>query len=75
MNKGKWTLREIMRYYLFLIEFSYFFKSKQLRKSMRIFSLMSKHIKSRGTAQCKSHHQKINNIYKGIDRIIAHYNK
>lgn len=62
-----------MRYYSFLVEFKYLFKSKELRKTERVFSQMSKHIRSRKTSQCKSHHQKVEKYYGSIENIISHY--
>lgn len=36
---------------------------------------MAKHIRSRQTSQCKSHHQKIQKYYGKIDEIIIHFSK
>jgi len=34
---------------------------------------MAKHVRSRKTSQCKSHHQKIIKIYRTVDAIITSY--
>jgi len=69
---GKWTLRENMRYLLFLEEFIHLFKDEETRKKNQVFSRMMKFIRSRKTSQCKSHHQKMLKIYKTSESIIEH---
>jgi hypothetical protein len=62
-----------MRYYTFIVEFKYLFQSKELRKTKRVFALMARHIRSRATSQCKSHHQKIQKNYGPIEQIIIYH--
>ena len=58
-GKGLWTPIEQMAYINFLKERKQEMDISTLRRSHKIFILMSKEVKTRSADQCRSHHQKI----------------
>ena len=45
------------------------------RRNDRVFKMMSNYIISRSPDQCRSHHQKVENKYTSITKILAMLNK
>lgn len=70
---GSWTKEEQVAYFKFIKENIEIMRAPKLRKRFRIFKRMSDIIKTRGTVQCKSHHQKmmISN-QKTLEKLIAY---
>jgi hypothetical protein len=71
-GSGKWTLKENMRYLVFLEEFAELFRDSQTRKKHQVFAIMARHVRTRRTSQCKSHHQKIFKLCGSVPAVIAH---
>ncbi|KAM3145631.1 hypothetical protein pb186bvf_002177 [Paramecium bursaria] len=59
-NTGHWTAQEHSMYMSFLQQHKDVMESAELKKTNKIFKLMSDIIKSRSPSQCRSHHQKFN---------------
>jgi hypothetical protein len=47
-----------------------FEKNREYKRLMKINILMSEHVKSKNSTQCRSHHQKMLAHYKSIENII-----
>lgn len=73
--KNCWTLLEHQSYIDFFREHSYFAHDKLLRKSKKMFKMMSRHIQTRDPKQIKSHHQKLMGKYGSLDNILAKLEK
>jgi hypothetical protein len=72
-NNSLWKLEENVAYMAFLNKNSHLFESNwHQRKSLKINVLMSKIIKTRSPAQCRSHHQKMMKYHQSIPNIIDH---
>lgn len=56
---GAWTRVEQIAYFRFIINSQQIMDDTKLRKRCRIFKRMAGAIGTRGTIQCKSHHQKM----------------
>ncbi|CAD8171298.1 unnamed protein product [Paramecium pentaurelia] len=59
-NNGHWSAQEHQVYLTFLQQHRDVMESSELKKTNKIFKLMSDIIKSRSPSQCRSHHQKFN---------------
>ncbi|CAK74201.1 unnamed protein product (macronuclear) [Paramecium tetraurelia] len=59
-NNGHWSAQEHQVYLTFLSQHREVMESSELKKTNKIFKLMSDIIKSRSPSQCRSHHQKFN---------------
>ncbi|CAD8085677.1 unnamed protein product [Paramecium sonneborni] len=59
-NNGHWSAQEHQVYLTFLLQHREVMESSELKKTNKIFKLMSDIIKSRSPSQCRSHHQKFN---------------
>ncbi|CAD8092873.1 unnamed protein product [Paramecium sonneborni] len=59
-NTGHWSAQEHQVYLNFLEQHREVMESSELKKTNKIFKLMSDIIKSRSPSQCRSHHQKFN---------------
>ncbi|CAD8184342.1 unnamed protein product [Paramecium pentaurelia] len=59
-NTGHWSAQEHQVYLNFLQQHREVMESSELKKTNKIFKLMSDIIKSRSPSQCRSHHQKFN---------------
>lgn len=58
-KSGVWDRFESHKYYLFLYHHIDKFRTKSLRKSLKIFKLMAFFIESRSSSQCRTHHQNL----------------
>ncbi|CAK69159.1 unnamed protein product (macronuclear) [Paramecium tetraurelia] len=58
--QGHWSAQEHQVYLTFLQQHKDVMESSELKKTNKIFKLMSDIIKSRSPSQCRSHHQKFN---------------
>ena len=73
-GKSHWGPIENKRYIDFLVKNKdIFLLSLQKKKEIKIYVLMSKHIKVRDSLQCRSHHQKMLIKENTIDGIIEKY--
>ncbi|CAD8083200.1 unnamed protein product [Paramecium sonneborni] len=59
-NNGHWSAQEHQVYLTFLQQHREVMESSELKKTNKIFKLMSDIIQSRSPSQCRSHHQKFN---------------
>lgn len=66
-KKKHWKPHENKKYVEFLREnMSLFEKNREDKRLMKINILMSNHVKSKNSTQCRSHHQKMLAHYKTI---------
>lgn len=65
-----WDFRENYTYITYLKNFKTIFASPEARKRVKVFSHLSKLIKTRNPFQIKSHHQKMMLRHKTLDAII-----
>ena len=73
-GKSHWGPVETQRYIDFLVRNrEIFLLPLQKKKDIKIYVLMSKHLKVRDSLQCRSHHQKMLIKEKSIDGIIEKY--
>ena len=68
--KGLWTPIEQVAYINFLKERKPEMDISTLRRSQKIFIMMSKVVKTRSADQCRSHHQKIIKYHNTIEEAI-----
>ena len=69
-GKGLWNSIEQAAYIKFLKEKKPEMDVSTLRRSHKIFILMSKEVKTRSADQCRSHHQKIIKYHNTVDEAI-----
>jgi hypothetical protein len=70
-KKKHWKAHENRKYVEFLRNnMSLFERNREDKRLMRINILMSNHVRSKNSTQCRSHHQKMLAHYKTIDNII-----
>ena len=58
-NTGQWNDKEEEKYSLFIYHHQKKFKTRSLKKSLKIFKLMAYYIGSRNSCQCRTHHESI----------------
>ena len=71
--KGLWTPVEQVTYINFLKERKEEMDISALRRSQKIFIMMSKVVKTRSADQCRSHHQKIIKYHNTIEEAIEFF--
>ena len=70
-KKKHWKPQENKRYVDFLRNnMEIFEKNREDKRLMKINILMSGHVKSKNSTQCRSHHQKMLAHYKSVQNII-----
>jgi hypothetical protein len=70
-KRRHWKLHENQKYVCFLREnMELFEKNREDKRLMKINILMSNHVRSKNSIQCRSHHQKMLAHYKTIQNII-----
>jgi hypothetical protein len=68
-----WTVSENIKYKEFLLNnIELFLKNREERKVLKINVLMSRHIKTRNSRQCRSHHQKMLGYYGDLLSLVSH---
>ena len=70
---GMWNLNETIKYIEFVKVNIEKLENEEVRRKERVFSLMAAKIRSRSGIQCRSHHQKMTQVYGGPLEIIYHY--
>lgn len=71
-NYNYWTKEEQTIYLNFLVEHMPMINSTEYRKKLRIFKKISTILGTRTPIQVKSHHQKLEDKFKTIPKIIDH---
>lgn len=71
-NYNYWSLEEQTTYRNFLVQHMPMITSTEYRKKQRIFKKISSILGTRTPIQVKSHHQKLEDKYKSIPKIIDH---
>ena len=69
-NSGHWSSEERGKYFCFIQAHQANFVKKELRRSDKIFKLMSSFLGSRAADQCRSHHQKMEKKHGPLGSII-----
>ena len=72
-GKGLWTSVQQKAYINFLRERKQEMDVSTLRRSQKIFILMSKEVKTRSADQCRSHHQKIIKYHHTVEEAIEFF--
>jgi hypothetical protein len=58
-----WNLKETISYIEFIKENLPKLKNEDTRRKEKVFSLMASQVGSRSAIQCRSHHQKMSQVY------------
>ena len=66
IKPGHWTLREKVRFSIFLEYFDKLFSLKENRKTLKIYRMMETFLKTKNADQCRSFHQKIKSRFHKI---------
>jgi hypothetical protein len=69
-RRGRWTPAENLLYKEFVLDRKNTFMRTDSRRSNRIFKEMSKVITTRNAIQCRSHHQKMQNMYGSLSKLL-----
>lgn len=75
MAAGAWGFKENQIYLEFLESNRDLFETEFKRRSKKVFRKMSSMLRRRDPEQCRSHHQKISNKFKGNTDAIVSYLK
>lgn len=71
-RSGHWDEIENRKYFVFLQDHHTNFERKNLRRSEKIFKVMSRYLGTRTADQCRSHHQKMEKKCLSFQKIIEY---
>lgn len=71
-RSGHWDEEENRKYFLFLTVHHNNFERKNLRRSEKIFKVMSRYLGTRTADQCRSHHQKMEKKCLSFQKILEY---
>lgn len=75
LSSQYWCLKEDLYYYFYLKVKGDLYRTSSSRRRNQVFSTFSNILKTRKGSQVKSHHQKLMNKHKSIDKFLKYFQK